>query len=197
VKSDQNEELSCLAGRRVHIIGGRHDGSIARSARCAERVGLNTPRGHLRPAGVHAAQFSKTAVRLGRRDTPPRRPRRQKKGLSPERPHRSHGGESAWLSALGRSFQGPPGVRPTSIAPPTGTWSKPTVWPDHASRPDPQPPVAPLSDLKHRPVEPVHRQVELVCGDYPAVDPHSPLLDQPPRLAAAEAELLGKQGWQV
>jgi hypothetical protein len=197
VKSDQNEELSCLAGRRVHIIGGRHDGSIARSARCAERVGLNTPRGHLRPAGVHAAQFSKTAVRLGRRDAPPRRPRRaEKRPLAREAAPVPWGGIGMALGSrtlLSRS-----------------AWSATDEYsaadrhvvnahggPDHGSRPDPQPPVAPLSDLKHRPVEPVHRQVELVCGDYPAVDPHSPLLDQPPRLAAAEAELLGKQGWQV
>jgi hypothetical protein len=50
-------------GHRVHILGGRHDGLMARPALARNGSG-STPRAGRCPAGMHAAQFSKTAVRL-------------------------------------------------------------------------------------------------------------------------------------
>src|SRR4029453_11542739 len=98
----QNEELPCLSGRRVHILGGRHDGvfspppTLARKARLrrpeAGRA-RTSPQARLGLAGSHAAQFSKTAAPPGG-GTPPRKPlaSAEKRPLA-ERPHRSHGGD--------------------------------------------------------------------------------------------------------
>jgi hypothetical protein len=74
-------------GRRVHILGDRHDG-FRPVPREAERVGLSTPHGLLARRVCTLLSFQRPR-RLERRDAPPGRLRQQKKGLSPERPHRS------------------------------------------------------------------------------------------------------------
>src|SRR5262245_22166997 len=56
---------------------------------------------------------------------------------------------------------------------------------------------AALPDAQNGPVELRCRQVELGALEDAVVEPHSPLLDQPPPLAAAEAEVIGEQSRQV
>src|SRR4051812_28865106 len=72
-----------------------------------------------------------------------------------------------------------------------------TQWRPGSSAAHPKPLMAPLSDLNHSSVELGGGHIEPVGRDDVAVDAHSPLLDQAPRLAAAEIELLGQQRRQV
>src|SRR5512133_1495548 len=62
---------------------------------------------------------------------------------------------------------------------------------------DPQALVAALSHLHDGAIELLGRDIQLSAVDHPAVDPHAALLDQAPRLAAAEPELVGEQRRQM
>lgn len=148
-------------GRRVHILGGRHDGLMTRSTLARNGFGLNTPQG-LVPVGMHAAQFSKTAARLRAAGLAAATPEAGRKKASRRRGRTNPIAGSVWLSGLGHSFQGPPQVRPSSIAP-GGTSGNAVVVRRQAramltrdaqsSALDPQAFVAPLSDLHDNAVE--------------------------------------------
>src|SRR6266545_1717327 len=54
---------------------------------------------------------------------------------------------------------------------------------------DAKPRVATLADLQHLAVELAGRHVEPIARDHTPADPHSPLLDEASRLAAADPEV--------
>ncbi len=83
-------------GHRVHILGGRHDGLMARPARTRNGSG-STPRTGLVPAGMHAAQFSKTAVRLLAAGLAAATPKTGKKRASRQRGRTNPNCGSVWL----------------------------------------------------------------------------------------------------
>ena len=152
-------------GHRVHILGGRHDGLMARPALNAERVGLNTPHGTV-PAGMHAAQFSKTAVRLRAAGLAAATPKTgRKKSLSPERPHQSQlrvgmalGSRTLLSRSASSATEEYSAARHEQSTPrPAQDTHGPQAPQRHGSALDPQPLVAPLSDLHHSAVEAVER----------------------------------------
>src|SRR5882724_12050388 len=111
---------------------------------------------------MHAAQFSKTAA-PGRRDSPPeKRLKRQKKGLSPERPHRSRSSGSVWAldsrTLLSRSASS--ATEEYSAARHDAQCPR-RAGELHRSALDAQSLVTPLANLHHGSIEAVDRQVEL------------------------------------
>jgi hypothetical protein len=182
-------------GRRVHIFGDRHDGSN-RPFRKLRNGSGSTPRssaGARRGCTLLSFQRPRCAPNGGtRRDDAPRRA--EKRPLAGEAaPFPTWGsaklfGSRTLLSRSASSATEEYSARQAESRSARRCLSR------HGLASDPKALVAALSDLHDGAVEPVQRQVELVAADDLSPDPDSPLLDQPPCLAAAEAKLLREQG---
>src|SRR6266508_4654376 len=124
--------------------------------------------------GSRAAQFSRTAPPPPRRDSPSRR----------EPPQGRPPSISAHNSSQASRPHGPTGA--------TSECSWGSAFSGH-----PNPGVAALADLEHLAVELARGHIEPIRGRHCSTDPDSPLLDQPPRLAAAHPEVVGHQSRQM
>src|SRR5262249_37463026 len=61
----------------------------------------------------------------------------------------------------------------------------------------PQAPKSALADFQHLPLRPLAGNVVLADGELGGAERHSPLIDEPARLRAGDAELVGHHGRQV